>query len=80
MSVFSSDQEAGWLIELLGHVPHMWLYIDLEAPVAPAWTTDAGAALRFARKIDAQNACRFFRLSEKVIFTEHIWSKEPHDA
>lgn len=60
--------ETGWLIERKGWSPPMWWH-----PVC-VWTTDASAALRFARKADADALIDFHCLQPVAFSSEHLWS------
>lgn len=75
----------GFLIELPDpHKPrHMvaaWLAIDYRGCAAfPYWTTDSFAAVRFARKEDAEAILALMKANEPRVFaeaivTEHSWS------
>lgn len=59
--------ETGWLIERTNEgIPHWW--------TGSSWTTDSLAAIRFARKCDAEAVIRGV-LGEfcKATATEHQW-------
>jgi len=64
--------EVAWLVELgpaCVQTPH-YLFVsesDME------WTEDVNSALRFSRKIDAQEIIRHFGWTEATA-VEHIWS------
>lgn len=64
-------EEHGWLIEIAG--PKWFL-----AGKGWNWTKDASAALRFARRQDAESFGRWSHLDiatgEPLSFTEHKWS------
>jgi len=70
-------EEEGWLAELRSGVLDKdgpsWWQIDPTEEDGGGWTKDASRALRFARKIDAENYIYDMGWTE-VVATDHIWS------
>jgi hypothetical protein len=65
-------EQTGWLIELKGARPTWWSLTDAGDDAA-GWVTDAGLALRFARKSDAEAYIQDMGWTEAVA-SEHVWS------
>lgn len=59
----------GWLIERTTNDGPEWLQLDW---IDTIWTTNAYAALRFAREVDAQRYVER-HVTGFVRVTEHIW-------
>ena len=79
--------EYAWLIETAG--PH-YIYLDTVGHLnLMRWTSDANKAIRFARKIDAENViiglCRIepsmfkFPTYQMVLAVEHGWDVDVGD-
>lgn len=72
------DEPHGWLIERLD--TNAWFSIEpgpLYGRLADSWTKCSVLALRFARRIDAENAIRWLTIPADwfaVAATEHTWS------
>lgn len=62
--------ERGWLIERRNPAPH-WIYPQDDG--IWAWTTDSLAALRFARRRDAEAFIRINDIDDAESITEHEW-------
>lgn len=62
----SACDEIGWLVEITG--PRYWT----GTPGCGNWTADSRAAMRFARRQDAEAACRHLAPSG-AIPVEHAW-------
>jgi hypothetical protein len=73
-----ADRESGWLIERAGQwyaaSPHTdWTIRQAVNNLhAENWTWDASAALRFARKVDAETLIRFVGW-QNAVATEHVF-------
>ena len=68
------SQETGWLLES-SHIdgsPY-WLALDATTEDGWEWTKDSAKALRFCRKIDAENYIIDIGWTA-VTATEHSWS------
>lgn len=65
-----TEAETGWLIELRGNVPSWWMLTNDD--FVGIWTTDSIAALRFARKQDADAYIEETGWTE-AFATEHEW-------
>jgi hypothetical protein len=66
-------RETGWLIEAGGNAVSPVLYAAIE-PKSDQWYWSAhhNAALRFARKQDAEAFCRLMRI-QPLRVAEHVW-------
>lgn len=63
-------EEAGWLVELNGERPRWWCVVRGKEP---DWSTNASQALRFARKVDAEDYINEAGWTE-AFASEHIWT------
>lgn len=63
-------QETGWLAELQGEAVPQWAVLTEDYD--EHWTADAGKALRFARREDAE-AFIAHHAWTRVVATEHMW-------
>ncbi len=75
--------ESGWLIELGSNPPRWWEGRPsalLGVRQADPFTPDAGQAIRFARREDAERAIGWLvqeGVREGCKATEHMWSMKP---
>lgn len=70
--------EYGWLIE--HETETKWLTLKPgEAAYEVCWTADASEALRFARRVDADDYASTFLDDGPVKITDHIWSDSHAD-
>lgn len=70
-AMVKEDRDTAWLVEWSsdGHQPARWWH------PGPGWTIDAGAALRFSRKQDAEDYIAGSNMKWAVA-TEHSWMME----
>jgi hypothetical protein len=74
-------EETGWLIEFKQSVsvqPTWYGRTDDEDSGVLGMTTDAGKALRFARKVDAETVIEDIGWTE-AFASEHMWCDYSHD-
>ncbi|HCK83015.1 MAG TPA: hypothetical protein DHW63_00345 [Hyphomonadaceae bacterium] len=71
-------EETGWLIERHRDGAPVWFTFDQNNRLADTWTADSTKALRFSRRIDAENAIAWRAISALFLAfaSEHRW----HDA